>query len=375
MNNVQGLRILLALVSIAPAMLPQAQAQTSTRTPTVAELQAELERRDAIISDLLQRVQALEQRLGAPAPAARAPVAAAATTSAARAAAEEADEALVERALERSLVLSGGALLPRGVREIEPSLSYDHFQRSGLAALGANAVTRSYRREDFGAALAFKAGLPWSSQLDVAVPFVRQRVESVVDGAGTSSSTSGIGDVQVGLTHQFLTERDSRVALLGGVTWTHSNREASLRPLVLGLPDFVSPATVGSGHDALAARVTAVKRVDPLVFVGSFTHAWNRAETVDGTSVRIGNADGLAVRAILATSPDVSVRGGFSFNRVGKTRLNGVAIAGSRSIASILELGASVVLGRSQLLDLSLGIGLTAESPDFLLGLSMPIRF
>jgi hypothetical protein len=71
----------------------------------------------------------------------------------------------------------------------------------------------------------------------------------------------------------------------------------------------------------------------------------------------------------------VSVRGGFSFTRIGKTRLNGAAIEGTRSIASILELGTSVVLGRSQLLDLSLGIGLTAESPDFLIGLSMPIRF
>jgi hypothetical protein len=360
---------------LAAAMGPAAFAQSPARAPTVEQLQAELERRDAVISDLLQRVQALEQRLGGAAPSRPAPTASAPAAPQARNAAEEADEALLERALERSLVLSGGALLPRGSKEVEPSLSYGYTQRSGLAVLGNSVVSRNYRREDFGAGLAFRAGLPWSSQLDLALPFAYQRVESVVDGVANRSTASGVGDVQIALTHQFLNERDSRFALLGGVSWLHSNRTSSLRPLVLGLPDFASPAAVGSGHDAFAARLTATKRIDPLVFVGSLSHSWGRAETVEGASVRTGAADGVILRAILAASPEVSLRTGLALTRTGKTRINGIGIEGTRTTATIAEIGTSVVLDRNRLLDLSLGIGLTAESPDFVFALSMPIRF
>jgi hypothetical protein len=350
----------------------------SPRAPTVEQLQAELERRDAVIADLLQRVQALEQRAGtAPAPAMTPPTTRAPVTSPATPApiAEAADEALLERALERSLVLSGGALLPSGTRQIEPSISYDHTQRSGLALLGNTVLSRSYRREGIGAAIALRAGLPWASQLDVSIPYSHQRLEAVVDGIPLSSSASGAGDLQVALTHQFVNDGASGFALLGGIGWQHSIRNTGLRPLVLGLPDFASPATVGSGHDAFVARVTATKRMDPLVFVGSLSHTWSRPETVEGFSVRTGAAEGASVRAILAASPDVSLRAGLALSRSAKTRINGVAVAGTRSVASLLELGTSIVLDRNRLVDLAIGVGLTEESPDFLFSLSMPIRF
>lgn len=348
--------------------------------PTVEQLQAELERRDAIIGDLLQRVQALEQRVGT-APAAppavppSTPRAAAASPTVRAASDEAADEALLERALERSLVLAGGALLPRGVRELEPSLGYDYSQRSGVVFVGSGAAFRNFRRENQTAALTFRAGLPWSSQLDVVVPLARQRFQVVLDGIERESTDSGLGDVQVALTHQFLDERRHRVAVLGGLSWVRSNGDASLRPLAAGTPDFLSDASVGAGHDSLVARLTASKRMDPLVFVGQLSHSWSRAGTVEGIDVKAGGVNGLSLRAILAASPDVSVRSGVSFARSGRTRLNGVPLAGTATTASLLELGTSVVLGRNMLLDVALGIGLTSESPDVTFGISLPIRF
>jgi len=357
---------------------PLALAQGLAAAPSIEQLQVQLERRDAIISDLLQRVQALEQRLGTSAAAPPPPKQSAASTIAPRARTETeeaADEALLERALERSLVLSGGALLPRGQREIEPSLNYDYSQRSGIAALGSGVVSRNFRRENITAALGLRAGLPWSSQIDVAIPFTHQRAESVIEGVARNSSDSGLGDVQAALTHQFVNNPGARLAVLGSLGWVHSRDTAGLRPLAAGLPDFAAPAAVGSGHDAWVARVTASKRLDPLVFVASASHAWNRADTVDGVRVKSGDTDGLSIRAILAASPDVSLRTGFSLTRGGKARVGGLPLEGTRTTASILELGTSVILNRSMLLDVFLGIGLTAESPDFLLGVSLPIRF
>jgi len=132
---------------------------------------------------------------------------------------------------------------------------------------------------------------------------------------------------------------------------------------------------VGSGHDAFVARLTATKRLDPMVFVGSLSHVWSRPENVAGVDVRTGDVNGASLRAILAASPDVSVRAGLSFARTGKLRLNGSTVAGSASTASVLELGTSVVLNRSMLLDVSLGVGLTGESPDLAFGVSLPMRF
>ena len=352
-------------------------AQVPARNPTVEELKQELDRRDAIISDLLQRVQALEQRAGvAPSrPPASAAAATPAPVSRKTEAQEAADEALLERALERSLVLSGGALIPRGQREIEPSLGYDYTQRSGLVIVGSDVVARSLRKEDFTGALTFRAGLPWTSQLDIAVPYTRQRIETLVAGTGGRSTDSAVGDVQIGLTKQFLNERESRFALLGGVTYVHSSSHDSLLGLAHGLPDFATPAGVGIGHDAIIARGAATKRLDPLVFVGSLSYAWSRSENVDGFDVKAGNTASANLRAILAASPDVSLRAGVSFARAGKSAVNGFSIEGSRTTASVLELGTSVVLGRNMLLDVALGVGLTSDSPDVLLGVSLPIRF
>jgi hypothetical protein len=371
------LRCAFALAALAIATLgDRALAQAPARSPSVEQLQAEIERRDNLIADLLQRVQALEQRLGVAAPPPTSPTPTPPAAPGARAAAEEAaEEALLERALERSLVLAGGATLPRGQREIEPSIFYDYTQRSGLAAFDLGVVSRSFRRENVGAGLTFRAGLPWTSQLDVSVPFVHQRIEAVVDSATSSSSTSGIGDIQVALTKQFLAEPGARFGLLGGVGWVHARNNAALEPIVFGLPDFATPAAIGAGHDSFVARVAATKRMDPLVFVGSYSHGWNRSESVAGASVRAGDADSVSLRAILAASPEVSLRSGLSFTRTDNTRVNGVTLGGTRATATVLELGTSVVMNRNRLLDIAIGVGLTADAPDFSVSVSMPIRF
>jgi len=352
--------------------LPFAAAAQSTASPTVEQLRAELERRDAIIADLLQRVQALEQRAGGPPPSPPAPRAAAAPVPARASADEAAEEALLERALERSLVLSGGAVLPRGAKEVEPSIAYDYASRSGLAVIGDTVAFRTFRRENFTGALAFRYGLPASMQLDLAVPYTRQQIESVVGGTTLRSSENDRGDAQIALTKELVNSRASRSALLGsiGYVWGSSNA-----PLVAGSPDFLSPAAVGSGHDAWFARIAATKRLDPMVFVAAYSHTWSRPESVSGTDVRTGDTNAVSLRAILAASPDVSLRGGISFARAGETRVAGVSLPGTSTTASLFELGTSVVLGRNMLLDISLGVGLTADSPDFVFGVSLPIRF
>lgn len=55
--------------------------------------------------------------------------------------------------------------------------------------------------------------------------------------------------------------------------------------------------------------------------------------------------------------------------------INGRRVDGSDQVNSILALGASSILGRRTLLSVSAGIGLTEESPDYSVFVSLPMRF
>src|SRR5215212_5125475 len=70
------------------------------------------------------------------------------------------DDEDINRALERSLVREGGLVLPPKVFEIEPNFVYSHTTIDG------------FRRDAFGPGLALRAGLPWRSQLEIALPYV-----------------------------------------------------------------------------------------------------------------------------------------------------------------------------------------------------------
>lgn len=286
----------------------------------------------------------------------------------AEAADEAMDEALLERALERSLVLSGGLLLPRGQYEIEPGLAYDYHRRSGLTIVPEGIATRDLRRETYSASL--RAALPWTSQMELSVPFGYQDVEDITAGVSTRADGSGIGDVEFVLSTEFFGRRGAP-GLIGSLSYQWSTGQSELDS---GADSAAPPLSLGAGYDALSAGLTAVQRTDPLVFVGSLSRTFNRSTRASGASIDPDDTDSGSIRAILAASPGVSLRAGFSLSRSGDTTVDGQSAAGSRQSIGILELGGSMVLTPRVLLDVSIGAGLTEESPDFVLGIALPIR-
>ncbi|MDQ3583231.1 MAG: hypothetical protein M3495_17210 [Pseudomonadota bacterium] len=134
---------------------PETEQAGSDPQPTIKELMRRLEERDALIVDLQRRVGELERQSATPAhrappvnqqPAAAKPVppappAASSAEQEPSTQAEEApavesgaapavpgqfevDEEAAERALDRTLVLTGALLLPFGQADIEPSFTY-----------------------------------------------------------------------------------------------------------------------------------------------------------------------------------------------------------------------------------------------------------
>ena len=76
----------------------------------------------------------------------------------------------MERALERTLVREGALVLPPWTFELTPQFSYAHW----------DSVQAPFIRNSYSAGLSFRMGLPWTSQVTVAVPERGKRPISVL---------------------------------------------------------------------------------------------------------------------------------------------------------------------------------------------------
>jgi hypothetical protein len=377
---------MLVAVALLAAGGATALAQATPEGPTVGDLKQELEQRDAIISDLLRRVEELERSMSkagiapetprdqAAPPAPAAPVQEPAGTTPAEVAEPaapgqfEVDEDAVERALERTLVQTGALLLPPGKIEVEPSFSYTRREDDAPTFVFQDGSTfageTERRRDEFEAGLAMRLGLPFDSQLELNIPYRyvdQSSVTSIGFGAQdeTSGSGSAFGDVSVGLAHTLLRERGWLPDLVGRVRWDTDTGER--------VDDGVA---LGGGFNEISGSMTAIKRQDPLAFVGSISY--ETAFESDG--IDPGDELGFALGAFLAASPETSLRFVFDQRFIDEVEVGGQQIEGSDQTIGTLTLGASSVLGRGVLLDLAGSVGLTDDGPDYSLLISLPIR-
>ncbi len=399
-----------ALVGLVVAG-PQTKQAGSHPQPTMEELMRRLEERDALIVDLQRRVGELERQIATP-PVNPQPVAAkpvpsvppvassaeqkpsnaerrsdrmspASTGTYASTQAEEApaaassaapavpgqfevDEEAAERALEQTLVVTGALLLPFGQADIQPSFTYIRSEEEAPTLLAQGvAASQDVRRNTFIADLFLRFGLPFDSQLEVGIPYryVEQQVVTEVDfgaRAETESHGSGFGDLGFGLAKGLLEERNWWPDLIGRVTWDTDSGETS--------DDGFS---LGGGFHELQGSLTMTKRQDPLVFIGSASYG----TTFEKDDFNPGDQLGFSVGAVLAASPETSLRVVLNQTFVSELEDEDRTISGSDQVFGTLNFGASSIIGRGKFLDLTAGIGLTDEAPDYSAGISLTISF
>ncbi len=244
------------------------------------------------------------------------------------------------RALERVLVQRGALVLRPWLAEIEPLVAYGYREQDSL------------RRDTFSSSLTLRLGLPWAAQGEVRAPFVLYDRQS---GAGTSS---GLGDVTVGLTKLLIMERESVPELLFTARWKTTT----------GSSDGQLPT--GSGAHGLQGVLTAVKRLDPLVLVGSPYYVWN----LRSGDVALGDGLGVILAVILAATPETSVALDVDVASFSATVAGGQPLAGTDRLSGVLEIGVSTIVARNLLLNVIAGVGVTPAAPDLRLAVSVPFR-
>jgi hypothetical protein len=378
------------------ALKPAPEAVTKN---LLEELNRALESRDAVILELLHRVEELENRARANSEAERRVVEAPKVVSDEQAinpthksfdyepaeftwtsADEELDEAdkLAQAALERTLIESGSLLLPAGVMEIQPRLGYGLISAHSVnidcgwfgEVLCIGDIDSQYvRRESFFFDLIYRLGLPWNMQLDVRVPIGYDTLNvDFANQAKQEADAFGVGDVELSLSGQLLRERDWMPGLVGAFRWKSTSGSDPFDT------DEDSLAT-GSGFNDFQLSFTSTKVRDPVVLFSNLSYTFRLSDEKQGVGrVDLGDIAGLQLGMAVALNLETSLSFGWSQSWVQETSLDGSKIGGTFDRPGSLRIGATYVPAAGRSIDFGVAVGVTDGAPDVEASLSFPIR-
>ena len=306
-----------------------------------------------------------------------------------------------------------GVLTPSGKYVLEPSVQYSYSSSNRVALVGYTVIpalliglvdVREVKRNTVTGALAYRYGLGNRLELEAKVPYV-YRSDSTISreiftGSASErvfgSSGKGVGDVELGARYQinqggvtqpyyigslrlktrtgkdpFEVETDCVTRCVGNTTGTG---------LPLDLP-------TGSGFYSLQPGLTMLFPSDPAVFFGGVSYTYNFKRSGVSRLVRNGEREfigdvepggiiGLNFGMGLALNDTSSFSMGFDINSIARTRQNGVPLASSvRTQLASLLLGYSYRYSDKTAFSLTVGAGLTRDTPDFTVNLRIPMSF
>jgi hypothetical protein len=401
-----------AAAQARPAQAQQAQPvvrQDSITTALNQRLQEELRSRDAIIRNLLERVQELEWRVNggftttpkdmiagggtsgsAPASAVRVG-ATSSVTSVVTNSGYDAEERQASQALDQALLVRGGLLLPQGTIELDHSTSYftstsDRININGFALLPVLVVgdiaSQRVRKDLLLPTFTARLGLPHKLQFESYIPYGYELFRTVdANNAQTSQSTFGLGDVTFGLSRQLTVEHNKVPDLLANVRFKTTT----------GVDSFnlnSSQTALGTGFYAVQGNLTAAKSNDPVVFFGNLSYTANlkgthsvSANDPNNPDLKVpghfnpGDAIGFQLGSILALNPETSMTVGWDQRFTLATSLNGQTIPASYLVEGSLRLGVSYMYAQGKTVDLSFGVGLTPDTPNLQFTVGLPFRY
>lgn len=356
---------------------PFAQAvDTGNMDSLKQDLHYKLQQRDQVILELLERVEALEKELGvvparsktADTADEQAPVVATPAKTKSAPGLVVVDESMAERALERSLTGNGVLLLPSGVFEIEPRLTYARQEDTtpGFVMSGGNVIASETERNSnsLAASLLLRLGLPGDSQLEIGIPYRWREIENVTNVGFTpadssSQSGNGVGDVRITLAKTFLREDVGLADVIGRLTWDTDTGDVS-----------DNGVSIGGGFHEVQAALSFIKRQDPVVFVSGLSYEY----TFEENSIQPGDVFAANFGSYFALNPQTSLSFGFSMAYQKETDIAGSKLEGSDRTLGTFSIGGSTLLARGTLLNLTVGVGLTDDANDFSVALSLPMR-
>jgi hypothetical protein len=307
-----------------------------------------------------------------------------------------------------------GVLTPRHKLVFEPSVQYGYSSSNRVALVGYTVIpalliglldVREVKRNTTTAAATFRYGFDNRLELEAKIPYIYRSDATVsrelFTGTATERAfdTSGkaIGDVELGWRYQLNEGGIEKPYFIAGMRFKSRTGRDPFEVVTdcqtrcvgenvtgTGLP-LALPT--GSGFYSMQPSLTWLMPSDPAIFFGSFSYTHNFARNnvyrmvLNGErellgEVKPGDVFGFNFGMGLALNEKASFSIGYDHNSVSRTRQNGVVIPGSVRIQlGTLLLGYSYRLNDKRTLNVSVGAGLTRDTPDVTLMFRMPFSF
>jgi hypothetical protein len=306
-----------------------------------------------------------------------------------------------------------GILTQPGHYVLEPSVQYSYSSSNRVALVGYTVIpalliglidVREVKRNTLTMALAGRWGVTSRLELEMKVPYVYRSDDSISREIFTGSASdrafnatgSALGDVEFAARYQLNQPQDGNPFLIGSLRFKTRTGKDPFEVVTDCVTRCVGNTTgtglplklpTGSGFYSLQPAITWLFPSDPAVFFGgiSYTHNFGRSnisrQVLNGEqefigSVKPGNAWGINFGMGLATTERSSFSVGVDLNSIGRTKLNGVPVASSvRTQLSSLLLGYSYRYSAKTTMNVSVGAGLTRDTPDLTLSVRLPMSF
>ncbi|MDD5330834.1 MAG: hypothetical protein PHX38_12600 [Sulfuricella sp.] len=293
-------------------------------------------------------------------------------------------------------------LTARGKLVLEPSLQYAYSSNDRVSLVGYTIIpalviglidVQHVNRQTFIGAITARYGLSRRLEVEAKLPYVYRNDDTVTRPLATGATMDSafnatghaIGDIELAARYQ-LNEPDAEGPYyVGGLRFkTRTGKDPFQVSYVPGSTEGITsiPETLptGSGFYGIQPSLSVIYPSDPAVFFGSINYMWNIKRDVNtdilkrhiGT-VDPGDAAGFNFGMGLALNEKASFSLGYEHTWVGKSKIEGEAPPGSTTIqlASLL-MGYSYRVNNKTSASLTLGAGLTRDTPDVQLTLRVP---
>lgn len=307
-----------------------------------------------------------------------------------------------------------GVLTQKGKFVLEPGLQFGYSSSNRVALVGYTIIpalliglvdVREVKRNTFTASLTGRTGLTNRLEVEIKVPYVYRSdstvsreiftgtaVENVFDTSGKA-----LGDVELAARYQLNDGGADKPYFIGGLRFkSRTGRDPfnvvtdCLRRCVgegvtgTGLP---LDLPTGSGFYSLQPSLTWLFPSDPAIFFGTFSYLHNikrsgvtrlvlNGERDPLGELKPGDVYGFNFGMGLALNDKASLSLGYDHSSIGRMKQNGLTVPGSvRTQLGTLLIGYSYRLNAKRTLNVSVGAGVTRDTPDVSLSVRVPFSF
>ncbi|MFK3737722.1 acetate kinase [Massilia sp. TN1-12] len=307
-----------------------------------------------------------------------------------------------------------GVLTPRGRGVFEPAVQYGYSSSNRVALVGYTVIpalliglldVREVKRNTTTGSATFRYGVTNRFEVEGKIPYV-YRSDSTVSRelfTGTAAerafdtSGKGIGDIELAARYQLNDGGIDKPYYIAGLRFkSRTGRDpfevvtdCQTRCLGENVTGTGLPLDLptGSGFYSLQPSLTWLLPSDPAIFFGTFsyTHNFKRDDVyrtvLDGGrellgEIKPGDVFGFNIGMGLALNERASFSIGYDHSSVSRMKQNGQVIPGSVRIQlGTLLLGGSYRINNKRTLNVSVGAGMTRDTPDVTLMMRMPFSF